>query len=410
MGIFLGQTERRQWAPEPIIAPFPGADMGMGVGSRPDSALTVPTVWACILLKAGTISSLPLVTYRKGPKVPIKIDDPQVVRSPSPGMTQSRWLHMVVTSLMLRGNAYGRISARDWQLRPTQVDLLNPDALTVTVDPVTGDLTVKVTKTQKVIAPEDLWHLPGLTFPGMQVGLSPIAYAAATIGIDISSRRFASDFFDGGGIPKAILKSAAPLDQNQATQVKARLMAAFRGREPIVVPNGIDYVPIAVKPEESQFLLTQGANVAQIARYFGVPPRMVGGSDGNSMTYANVEQLSLDFLTYGIAPDLKLLEDAISALLPNGNYVEFDVQKLLRTDAETAAKVDLQYLAGKVYAPSEIRERRGEPPMTAAQKEEANLVPLVPTATGGVRLPQGSNLPPNAEAPVPADDKNPQGA
>jgi HK97 family phage portal protein len=157
-------------------------------------------------------------------------------------------------------------------------------------------------------------------------------------------------------------------------------------------------------------LATQSANVAQIARFFGIPPEMVGGSGTSSMTYANVEQRSLDFLTYGLAPWLKRIEDAISLLLPNGNYVEFDVSKLLRTDAETAAKVALQHIAGKVYAPSEVRARLGEPPMTEAQKIEADMVPLVPTATGGVRLPQGAaKVLPGPEAPVPADDLNPVG-
>jgi HK97 family phage portal protein len=411
VGIFLGSQEKRQWAPEPVIPPFPGADFsgGVSVTSKPDLAMTVPTVWACVLLKAGSISSLPLNTYRKGPDIPIRIDDPSLVKTPSEGMTQSQWLHTLSVSLDLRGNAYGRISSRDGQLRPTTVDLLNPDTLQVKVNDA-GKMQVMVMRTQEVIPEQDLWHLPGLTFPGMRVGMSPITYAAATLGIDIHSRQFASDFFNGGGIPKALLKSSAPLDQKQASDVKSRLMAAFRSREPIVIPAGIDYVPIAVKPEESQFLATQSANVAQIARFFGIPPEMVGGSGTSSMTYANVEQRSLDFLTYGLAPWLKRIEDAISLLLPNGNYVEFDVSKLLRTDAETAAKVALQHIAGKVYAPSEVRARLGEPPMTEAQKIEADMVPLVPTATGGVRLPQGAaKVLPGPEAPVPADDLNPVG-
>jgi phage portal protein BeeE len=73
----------------------------------------------------------------------------------------------------------------------------------------------------------------------------------------------------------------------------------------------VKYTPIQVSPEESQFLATQQANVAQVARYFWIPPEMVGGSGGNSMTYANVEQRSLDFLTYAVSFWLKRIEDAM---------------------------------------------------------------------------------------------------
>jgi Phage portal protein/Caudovirus prohead serine protease len=51
--------------------------------------------------------------------------------------------------------------------------------------------------------------------------------------------------------------------------------------------------------EESQFLETQRFNVTQVARVFGVPPEMVGGDAGNSLTYANTEARALDFLRIG---------------------------------------------------------------------------------------------------------------
>jgi phage portal protein BeeE len=61
-----------------------------------------------------------------------------------------------------------------------------------------------------------MWHVRGLTLPGRVVGLSPISYAAAVLGLDLSSRQFASGFFDGGGIPKAVLESDQQVNQEQA--------------------------------------------------------------------------------------------------------------------------------------------------------------------------------------------------
>src|SRR6185312_6687832 len=107
-----------------------------------------------------------------------------------------------------------------------------------------------------------------------KLGLSPITYAATTLGLDIASRRFASGFFEGDGIPKAVMSTDRDLTEDQATSTKNRLLNVFRNREPLVIGGGWKYQAMQVNPEESQFLATQQANVAQIARYFGVPPEM----------------------------------------------------------------------------------------------------------------------------------------
>ena len=184
-------------------------------------------------------------------------------------------------------------------------------------------------------------------------------------------------------------------------------MATLRGREPLVLSDGVKYQTVAVSPEESQFLATQQANVAQIARFFGVPPEMVGGSGGSSMTYANVEQRSLDFLTYGVAFWLKRIEDAISIELVQPQYVKFRVQDLLRTDAETQAKIAVQHLAGKVLTPTEVRATLGLPPMTPDQQKEADMVPLTITPLGGAKALPGIKTPPGPASTDPAND--PQG-
>lgn len=412
MGLFRA-PEKRGLFPEPIIPPFPGTDFGGGVSvrSKPDQALTVPAVWACVSLLAGSASSLPLETFRRTADTPARVASPQLVATPSEGQTQSEWVHMLLVSLLLRGNAYGRISQRDAMLRPKQIDLLNPDALDVRVDPDTNEIQYRIRKTQAILPNADVWHLRGVTMPGSKIGLSPISYAAATLGIDISSRKFANDFFDGGGIPKAVLTSDMKVDPEQARGLKERLMASFRNREPIVLGNGVSYQMISVRPEESQFLATLQANVAQVARFFGVPPEMVGGTGGNSMTYANVEQRSLDFLTYALAPWLKRIEDAISALLPQPQYVKFRTIELLRLDAHTSAQVDMYQIASKVITPTEVRDARGLPPMTEAQKAESNMVPL---GIGPLGRPTGTpalKLNPGTPAPTPVNDQqgNPQG-
>ena len=413
MGIFVGERRASGMTfPEPVIPPFPGANIygQVSVSTQPDTALQVPTVWACVSLVANAVSMLRLETFRRTADIPRRVTDPKIVTEPAAGMTQSEWLHMLMVSLLLRGNAFGRVVAKDPQLRPTQIELLNPDQVTVNVDDATGQATYKIGRDQRPVAPGDIFHVRGLTLPGSKVGLSPITYAAMLLGVDLSSRQFASDFFAGGGIPKAVVSTDQSVNQEQAQTIKERVLAAARQRQPIVLGAGLKYDMIQVKPEEAQFLATQQANVGQVARYFGVPAGMVGGNEGGSLTYSNVEQRSLDFLTYGVQPWLTRIEDAFFNMLPQPQYVKFNTALLLRTDAETQAKVDVQLLAGKIKAPSEIRAERDLPPMTPEQKAEADMVPLTVTPMGGAKALEGIKEPPGPVAPVPAGENPQEGA
>lgn len=400
MGALFGQREKRQWTPEPPIPPFPGTNpFGQpSFAASPEAALTVPTVWACVLLLANTVSQLPLETFRRTANVPARITDPQLITSPSAGETQSEWLHMLMVSLLLRGNAYALIVSRDRLGRPTQLMILNPDTVRVTVDRETGQVTYKLGSSM-VDRSNDIWHVRGMTLPGQKIGLSPIAYAASTLGVDLAARKFASDFYDGGGLPKGKMKSDQAINQEQAVTLKERLRAATLNREPVILGQGVDYDTLPVRAEESQFLATQKFNISQIARFYLIPAEKVGGETGSSLTYTTAEMNNINFLTDGVGWWLKRIEDAIFPLLADPQFVKFNTRALLRTDAETSAKVDAIRVASKVMPPSRILAQMNEPPLTDAEKKELELVPLAVTPSTGA-----PKALPNPPTPATYDD------
>lgn len=393
MGVlFSRKQQKRQIFPIPPIAPYPGGPTGgfsYDNGNSSERSLRVPVVWACVKLLADTVSILPLETYEAAPQqvdgVARKVANPEVIKVPEPGRTQSEWIHCIMVSLLLRGNAYGLMQF-DNQGRPTEIVLLHPDLVRVNVSPL-GELSYTINKngTSITLPRSMVWHLRGLTLPGSFEGMSPIAYAAATIGLDMAARDFAGGYFSESGMPKAVITHEAVINQAEATVIKDRVLTALNGREPLVMGGGVKFTPISIKPEESQFLETQNASVAQISRYFGVPPEMVGGSGSSSMTYANVEQRSIDFLTFSVQFWLKRIEDSCATLLPSTQITKFDVRPLLRTSAEDAAKVDNMRVAGKIMTPDEIRARYNLPPLTPEQIKLLDLVPMIATPLGGMK-------------------------
>lgn len=308
-----------------------------GVPVDADQALRLGAVWSCTRLLADTVSTLPVAVYRQGQRQPL--DMPAVLARPAAGMSTHEWLYSVMTSLLLRGNAYGLITARSGAtLLPTQIELINPDFMLVTL---TSEGMVEYRLNGEKIDRADLWHVkaytvPGLPFPGLPVGLSPVEYARQTIGLGLAAEKFGAQFFSEGGVPAGVLSTDSNLTADLLQRMKETWKIARQGtRDTAILTGGLKYQPISVQPDESQFLESMQFNVSQIARIFGVPPEMIGGKSTDSMTYANVVERDLQFLKYSVAPWLVRLETAMGALLPRSWRVKFNADALLRTDTKT---------------------------------------------------------------------------
>jgi HK97 family phage portal protein len=164
--------------------------------------------------------------------------------------------------------------------------------------------------------------------------------------------------------PSGVLTSDQDIKQDRADQLKARWRAAHQGnREIAVLGQGAKFQPVTIPPEQAQFPETTQANVRTICRYFGVQPELIGADSGNSLTYANVEQRALDFLTFGLRPWLVRLETALSALLSSTTTVKFNAAALVRTDLLTRYQAHESAIRAGWKLRSEVRDLEDLPPI-----------------------------------------------
>jgi HK97 family phage portal protein len=401
--VSLFKRERRQFAPEPIISPF----LGMGViggGRAPsiDQAMQVSAVWACVRLLADTVSMMTVQSFTMQGAVRVPTPTPSLLLDPSDDASMPDFIYMVMASLLLRGNAYGRIVQKDSYGFARQIELYSPDDVRVT-RAKSGKMVYSTAAGE--IPPLDLWHVRAFRLPGLSVGLSPIKYAAQQINTDAAISSFALGYFNDAPHPTSTLTTDQSINSEQARTIKERLIASVTGREPLILGAGLKFQPLSVSPEESQFLATQKLGVAAIARIFGVPPEMIAAEAGNSMTYSNMEQKGVDFLTYAVQPWLTRLAAAISLLLPGKQHVLFDTSVLLRADLETRIKAGAIAIASKQQDPDEVRAWPGNdlPPLTQKQKTWLEVIPLTVSPTGLPKstLPKGA--PTMAGAPAASD-------
>lgn len=398
------RREKRQWEPEPQIPPFPGANMfGRSASPTSATALQSSSVWACVRLIASSVSMMPLEAYTVRNSVRVPIDTPPLFKAPAADTTLFDWVYMILVSLLLRGNAYGRIVRRDALGYPVQIELLNPDD----VSPrraLDGSISYWFKGTE--ISKQNLFHARAYRMPGLEVGLSPVQFAALNINRDQAIQLFSLGYFQDAPQPASVLTSDQAIDATAAKTIKERILASLVGREPLVLGAGLKFTPLAVSPEESQFLATQKYGASEIARFYGVPAQKIPGADvGGSMTYSSVEMGNIDLMVGTIQWWLTLLESTFGTLLPGQQHMRFDPSVLLRTDFETVMKATAIGIASHQMTPDEAREMRDEPPLTEAQKAELALVQLTVTPSG---LPKA--LPGAAVAGEPDQQANPQGA
>jgi len=344
------------------------------------TALRHIAVWSSTNFIADLISTLPWHTYRETAAQPVKdpVGNP-LITDPDPGwVTPIGWRRQALVSLLMRGNAFGLILARDgaW---PSQIRMTHPDDWSVTRR---GKLEQPRWRyDNNDVTPVEMWRVTGYETPGSPIGMSPISYIAQNIGLGLAAQRFGAQWFDEGAVPGSVLINEQKIDEPIAKEAKRRWMEAGNSREPRTLGNGWKYQQISVAADESQFLETIQANGAMIATMFGLRPEDIGFSvSGASVTYSNVEQQQIARLVYPVHGWVRRLEDALSSAMPRPQYARANVDALLRVDLATRYKAHDSAIRGGWKNRNEVRELEELAPIEGG--EEHLWPPYATSLTG----------------------------
>lgn len=338
-----------------------------------DQALRLGPVYAAGRLLADNIAAMPLQQYRrKSDDTHERLPLASLFSSPSTQGNLHDWVYRAVTSLAYRGNAIGYIANWDAQEFPTTIEWLNPDWVQVLDTAVSGpgSFTNPIWYVLgRPTPPERLVHIPWFVMPGRIWGLSPLGAYAATVSTGLSAQQFASQWFTNGGVPPATFQnSTQEVDQEKADAIKKMLVQAIRTHAPLVYGKDWQYTPISVGASEAKFVDTMRLTASQIAAIYGIPPELIGGETGGSLSYSSPEQRQIELVQFTLLPWLTKLESHFSSLLPGGDgrvgqYVKFDVDALIRTDIFTRWSVYAVARSIGAISNNEIRARENMPPI-----------------------------------------------
>jgi len=311
-----------------------------GVTINADTSFNNVAFFAAINLISGSISTLPVDCFvrRNGSRVPVRPKPAWVDRPDLDLVTgQAHW-QQVLVSLLVYGNAYVRVFRDKKTLDVVNLVALDPNIVTVSRGPDGRKIYTYSGEPDKALTSDDVLHIVDVMLPGALKGKGRIDALADSIGLGIALQSFAARFFGGGTQTAGIIEFPGNLQKEQAKALVEGFDSAHRGFRKAhrtgILSGGAKWVRTTTENNANQFLESREFSVLDVARAFQIPPHMLGVTTG-SQARASVEQLAIDFVTNGLRPHIEKLERAYSTLLPNQEFIKFNIDGLIRADFST---------------------------------------------------------------------------
>lgn len=352
------------------------------------NALGLSAVWGCVNLLAGTIASLPLKVTRTvdGVEAPAPDHPLYWVLHDSPNFDQTNvdFWEFMCAGIELQGNAYAEIERRSngfiVSLTPIRPDL-------VKVKRVDGDLQYRwtVEGVEYVRDQRDVLHIRG--FAGSPTGgISTLSACSATFGSALSLNTAAGNMFSNGATPSGVLSTDKTLspEQRQLAEklLNEKFVGAMNAGRPMLLDNAVKWEQITISPEDAQMLQSRKFGIEEICRIFGVPPHMIGHTDGNTSLGSSISEQTLGFVKFTLRRRLKRIETALQKQLltreemRQGYAISFNLEGLLRADS--AGRAAFYDIMQQFMTKNEIRALEGLPPTAGGDVLMAQMqdVPL----------------------------------
>ena len=331
-------------------------------------SMRLSAVYAATNMISNSVALLPMkiITEEGGRKKEIKHPLDKVLNlKPNSKYNHFNFFKLLIESAILKGNGYALI-IRDENLNVVSLELLDPDFVTPMVTP-NGEVKYLVNGLSEAVDAINMIHIY-MHLDNTYRGISTIKYADMVLRGAHAAETHSENFFKSGAGLMGVLKSNAPMTNEQKRQAAESWRMSItntQGGGVAILPQGLDFQAIAISPEDSQLLETRKYNVVEIARFFNISP--VKLFDYSNVSYSTLEQTSLAYLQDTILPYTQLMEDEFNLKLfkPSevGRFkVDFDYTVMVQTDKKTEAEYYTKLLTNGVVTINDVRSKLGFEP------------------------------------------------
>lgn len=372
-----------------------------------ERAIQVAAVFRCIRIIAETAASLPIKALQRTSRTadPTPLPDSHwfqgILEEPNPEMFGAEWREAMFAQMAGWGNGYSEM-ARNSEDRAVELWPLKSGRMEVSRKP---DKSLEyrypdVNGLPQILQKSKVFHARLFSVDGV-MGLSPLALARESLGLAIGAERFAASFFAQGGRPSGVMTSDKLLNDKQRDQIEKKFGGLAKGGTDErfwLLEGPLKYQAVSANPEDMQLLATRSFQLADIARWFGVPLFLLMETEKSTAWGTGLEQFLLAFLTFTLRPYLERMECVLNyRVVPPEErgrvFCEIDETALLRADSQAQQSFFSAMVNNGILTRNEVRRRLKYPAKVGADELTAQTA-LAPLSALG-RL--ASQTPPNSQ-------------
>jgi len=241
--------------------------------------------------------------------------------------------------------------------------------------------------------PQDqIFHITTLSDDGLE-GMSLISLARDSMGLAKATEEYGNRFFSQGARPRGVFTHPGKLSPEARVNLEesaTKFEGLGNSHRTIVLEEGMEWSQLGLNNEDSQFLETRQFSVTEIARWFRIPPHMIG--DLTRSTFSNIEEESLNFVRFTMMPwfvrwEQSILKDLILEDESEEIFAEFLMDALLRGNTLARAQANVLYVNAGIFTRNEVRISENRNPLTGLDE------PLTPANITGKPEPGGPQTP-----------------
>jgi phage portal protein BeeE len=173
-------------------------------------------------------------------------------------------------------------------------------------------------------------------------------------------------FFRNNSRPSGVLVAPGKISKEVAELLKLKWEENFSGGRigrTAVLGDGLKWEPLTLTATDAQLIDQLRYSVEDVARVYRVPLFLLG--ELSKVSYRNSEQMNRGYYSGCLQYHIEAIEARLDRAfaLPEGVYVEFDLEPLLRTE------IDIRFNAYKTAIQSgfktinEVRKKEGDKPL-----------------------------------------------
>lgn len=305
------------------------------------SAMRIATWFACILVRAESLSTLPASVLQSTPEGSRTAYEHSVYglihRKPNPFQTACDYWKSVSAHIDNHGNAFSIITYSG-RFQPVRIDLIPEPNCVQVLKSDSGQLYYRYKN--KDYQWYEILHFKDLSLDGY-MGISRIQYNAQTVGYAKKLKNYGANAI--GLKPPGFFSTEQSYDvvKKQEDNLSKSWREKIAAGETPLLPFGLKYNNLMISPGDAQYLDSVGATDQDICAIMRVPPTLV--QNYLRATFANAEQQDLVYVKYTMLPLITNIEQECNAkLFSEANatsatpyYVKFNVNAFMRGDFKT---------------------------------------------------------------------------